>query len=154
MKAPTRTFGSTVLALALLLTAGSAAAPKKGDDLRFTDVARQTAEFIGYYKSIQLSPEQEAVKKEALTALPAPCCSDNTAFTCCCPCNSAKAWWGLSHYLIARKGYNAAQVKTKVAEWFKFINPSGFPGDTCSTGGCGRPFHKAGCGGMGEKVVF
>lgn len=144
----------TLLAVALLVTAGSAAAPNKADDLRFTDVAKQTAEFMGYYKSIQLTPEQEAVKKEALTAIPAPCCKENTAFTCCCPCNGAKAWWGLSHYLIAKKGYDAVQVKTKVEEWFRFINPAGFPGNTCSTGGCGRPFHKAGCGGMGETVVF
>ena len=58
-----------------------------------------------------MTPEQEAIKKTALTKIPAPCCSDNTAYTCCCPCNMAKTWWGLANHLIANEGYGAEQVQ-------------------------------------------
>jgi hypothetical protein len=130
----------------------ASAAPR---ELKFTDVKAQTQEFLGYEKSIRLTPEQEAIKREALTALPAPCCSDNTQYTCCCKCNFARTDWGLSNYLIARQGYDAAETRAKVSEWTRFINPAGYPGDTCyKGGGCARPFAKAGCGGMSEPVVF
>ena len=124
--------------------------------ITFNDVKRQTHEFIEYYDSIQLSAAQEAVKKEALTALPAPCCSDNTAYTCCCPCNMSRTIWGLSHYLITKHNYNANKVREKVSEWIRFINPTGFSGNICYiAGGCGRPFSKNGCGGMNKaRVIF
>lgn len=136
-----------VLAAAGALVLPSLAAEGSGD-LEFTDVKAQSAQFIQYYREIQLTPEQEAVKKEALTALPAPCCSDNTAYTCCCPCNMSLTIWGLSHYLITEKGYGADALKAKVKEWISFINPEGFSGDVCYTGGCNRPFKENGCGGM------
>ena len=143
-----------VLAALAVATLSIAAAPKpKAEDLKFNDVPAQTVEFIGYYKSIQLTSEQEAIKRAALTQLPAPCCSDNTAYTCCCPCNMAKSTWGLAAYLITQKGYDAERLKTKVAEWHKAINPAGFSGNVCATGGCGRSFAKNGCGGMGATVV-
>lgn len=126
-----------------------AAAPKADGELAFTDAAAQSTQFMEWEKSIELTPEQEAVKKEALTALPAPCCSDNTAYTCCCPCNMSRTIWGLSNHLIAERGANAEQVKNKVQEWIAFINPDGFSGDVCYTGGCGRPMSENGCGGMG-----
>ncbi len=123
--------------------------------IEFTDVREQTREFMGYNKSIQLTPEQEAVKKEALSAIPASCCSDNSAYTCCCPCNMAKTWWGLANYLIAERGAGVEEVRATVQEWMEFINPQGFSGDSCYTGGCVRPFHRNGCGGMNEaQVVF
>ena len=126
-----------------------------GSAIEFTDVRRQTREFIGYNKSINLTPEQEAVKREALEGLPAPCCKDKTAYTCCCSCNMAQSWWGLSKYLIAEHGYGADEVREAVKDWFEFINPNGFTGDACYTRGCGRPFHRNGCGGMSEeRVVF
>jgi hypothetical protein len=123
-------------------------------DLEFTDVRAQAREFAGYYQSIQLTPEQEAVKKEALSAIPAPCCSDNSMYTCCCPCNMAKVVWGLSNHLIADKGYDATQVRKTVQEWLAFINPEGFSGDVCYTGRCNLPWAKGGCGGMGAEIVF
>lgn len=140
-------------AAALLLAAGGlalwAVAEGGGDAVTFTDVERQTAELIGYNDSIKLTREQEAVKRQALSALPAPCCSDNTAYTCCCPCNMALSIWGLSHYLIAEHGYDAEAVRAKVQEWIEFINPDGFSGRVCySGGGCFRSFSKGGCGGM------
>lgn len=123
--------------------------------IEFTDVKSHTEDFIGYYKSIQLTPEQELVKRKALSAIRAPCCSDNTAYTCCCPCNMAKSWWGLSHHLIANEGYGAEKVQAAVEAWIDFIGPNGFSGNACYTGGCPRPFHRNGCGGMNEDhIVF
>src|SRR5688572_6551663 len=152
----------TVLFITLLLAALTAitivlapaqAAPK--EDFEFTDVRKHTAAFHEYERTIQLTPEQKAIYREALEGLPAPCCSDNTALTCCCPCNSARAWWGLSKHLVANLGYDAETTRAKVAEWFRFINPSGWSGNTCSTAGCGKPFHESGCGGMkAEQITF
>lgn len=145
----------TLTAVALILAvAGYAAASKTGGDdlIEFTDVPEQSKQFIEWERSIQLTPEQEAVKKEALEAIPAPCCSDNTAYTCCCPCNMSKTTWGLSNWLIAEKGASAEQVRAKAEEWIAAINPDGFSGDVCYTGGCGRPMHQNGCGGMGGPV--
>ncbi len=123
--------------------------------IEFTDVRMHTEEFIGYYNSIELTPEQELVKRQALSRIPASCCSDNSAYTCCCPCNMAKSWWGLSHHLIANEGASADEVKAAVEGWIEFINPKGFSGKACYTGGCVRPFHRNGCGGMNEKqIVF
>ncbi len=145
----TRTLPIALVLAGLLLGLSAAPAPMK-----FTDVRGQSAEFVGYWKSIALTPEQEAVKKAALEALPAPCCSDNTAYTCCCPCNLSKTTWGLANYLIAKRGYDAEQVKTAAAEWIKFVNPTGFSGKGCYTGMCPKPFAQGGCGGMKEPVQF
>lgn len=136
-----------VAAVTFAWTAGADTAASS-DDIVFDDVRQQTAQFIAWEKSISLTPEQEAVKKAALEALPAPCCSDNTAYTCCCPCNMSLAIWGLSNHLIAERGWNAEQVRAKVVAWIEIINPDGFSGNVCYTGGCNRPFAKNGCGGM------
>jgi hypothetical protein len=117
--------------------------------ITFSDVRKQSAEFLEYERTIKLTPAQDAIYREALEGLPAPCCSDNTALTCCCPCNSARVWWGLSKHLVANLGYDAVATRAKVAEWFRTINPSGWSGDTCYTkDGCAKPFHQNGCGGM------
>ena len=129
-----------------------AAAPR---EMAFTDVRSQTVEFMAYNENIRLSSSQQEIFEQALMALPAPCCSDNTALTCCCPCNSARTWWGLSKHLIADLGYDTAEVTAKVAEWFDFVNPKGFSGDVCYTRGCGRSFAHNGCGGMNpDHVIF
>ncbi len=143
------------IAVAAALVVGLVPGLASTEDLEFTDVERQTLEFMEYEKSIVLTPEQEEIKRQALSALPAPCCNDNSALTCCCPCNSARAWWGLTAHLIADRGYDAEQVKEKVAEWFEFINPDGWSGDACYTRGCMKAFANNGCGGMSEEhVVF
>lgn len=123
------------------------------DPVPFTDVKAQTYQFIEWYDTIELTPEQDAIKKAALEPLPAPCCSNNTAYTCCCPCNMSRSLWGLTHYLITEHGYNAEQVQAKVKEWIATINPGGFSGDVCGTGGCNRPFEHNGCGGMRKGEV-
>ena len=143
------------LILSLVLSVTLLAGCPGLEALEFSDVREQTHEFMKYEETIVLTPQQEAIFKQALSAIPAPCCSDNTALTCCCPCNMAKSWWGLSKHLIVNKGYNAEQVQATVEEWFEFINPDGFSGDVCYTGGCFRAFADNGCGGMKqEEVVF
>ena len=145
------------LALATLALSALAAVllPAAPETIRFTDVEKQTRQFMGWYETIKLTPEQDAVKREALEAIPAPCCSNNSAYTCCCPCNMSRAIWGLSAHMIVNNGANAKQVRDKVQEWVKFIAPEGFSGDSCYRGGCGRPFNKNGCGGMKpEALVF
>lgn len=123
------------------------------DDLTFTTVKEQSLQFMDYERSIKLSAAQEAVKKAALDTIPAPCCSDNSAYTCCCPCNLSRTTWGLAAFLITEKGADADTVRTKAQEWIKFVNPTGFSGDVCYTGGCGRPFAKNGCGGMNPNSL-
>lgn len=124
-----------------------------GDPVKFTDAHRQAAEFIAYDRSIDLTREQKKVMDEALTTIPAPCCAKYSIATCCCPCNLAKATWGLSKFLIANQHYDARQVKATVNEWLQFTNPSGYTGDACFTGGCARSFSKNGCGGMDEHHI-
>lgn len=121
---------------------------------QFTNVKVQAQQFLEYNQSITLTDQQEAIRKEALDAIPAPCCKDNPLTTCCCPCNMAKTSWGLSKYLIAKEGYNAAQVKKTVEEWIQFINKDGFSGDVCYKGQCGAPWKQNGCGGMKEPITF
>jgi hypothetical protein len=138
------------------LSAASAASGKAGSDSNKAPAAdfegdrAETERFLAWERSIQLTPEQEAVRVAALSALPAPCCKQFTAATCCCPCNMARATWGLAKHLIAEEGADAERVRTTVAAWHHAINPDGFSGDVCSTGGCNRPFAHNGCGGMGE----
>ena len=121
----------------------------------FTGSLDEIKTFIGFYHSIRLSPEQERLKVEALSAMSAPCCSKYSLATCCCPCNMAKAAWGLAARLITEKGYNAEQIRQAEASWLKQVNPNGFSGDSCFTGGCTRPMRANGCGGMKEEsIVF
>lgn len=122
--------------------------------LTFTDAREQAETYIRYYKEIELTPEQERIKAEALSALPAPCCADNSLLTCCCPCNMAKSAWGLSAYLITERGFDAEQVRRAAAQWLEFANPDGYTGDACYTGGCGRSFDQNGCGGMNENHIL
>lgn len=117
-------------------------------DLEFRDIESQSRQFMRWYEQIRLTPAQEKVKRAALEPIPAPCCNDNSAYTCCCPCNISRTIWGLSQFMIARQNATASQVGAKVREWIKFIGPNGFSGSACYTGGCPRPFHSDGCGGM------
>ena len=138
---------------AVVMIAAASWPAAAAEEIAFKDVKQQTAQFMEWYKTIKLTPQQESVKKAALTALPAPCCSDNTAYTCCCECNVSRTIWGLSHYLIAKQGASATQVTAKVKQWIAFVNPKGFEGKACYSGGCARPFAKDGCGGMNAGHV-
>jgi hypothetical protein len=119
----------------------------------FSGAPEDIRTLIGYHNTIRLSPEQERLKAEALSALPAPCCSRYSLATCCCPCNMAKAAWGLAAWLIAEKGYGAEQVRQAEADWLKRVNPTGFTGDSCFSGGCSRPMRENGCGGMKQDAI-
>lgn len=130
------------------------AASGRSSVLQFTDASRQTKEFIGYYRSIKLTPEQERIKVEALSALPAPCCSKFTLATCCCPCNMSKAVWGMAAWLITEHGQGVEQVRQATVEWLAFINPNGSSGDACEKGRCNRPTAHDGCGGMNEAELL
>jgi hypothetical protein len=142
----------------VLFAAAQVSAASKGaasEKIQFKDVRSQTVEFIGYYKSIKLTKEQEQIKQTTLSSIPAPCCSNFSMATCCCPCNLAKSVWGLSNYLIAKKNYDAQKLRVAVLEWFMFTNKGVYAGDACSQGRCGQPFKYDGCGGMKEEqVVF
>jgi hypothetical protein len=144
--------------IAIFFTIGAQSETEKKDstkELKFYDVKVQTPEFIGYYKSIQLTPEQEKLKTDVLSAIPAPCCTEYSIATCCCPCNLAKSVWGLSNYAIAKLNYDADKLKTAVNEWIQFTHTNGFAGDSCSKGRCGSSFAKDGCGGMKDgEIVF
>lgn len=152
---PTRTFLAVAAALlsgALVVSVTQLAGAEK---IVFNDVKAQTLQFMLWERKIKLTPEQEALKKAALTALPAPCCSDNSAYTCCCTCNLSRTIWGLSNHLIAKQGAGVNQVQETVVRWIKFIKPRGWSGEGCYTGGCSRPFVDDGCGGMkAHAVVF
>lgn len=120
----------------------------------FSGDRAEVERFLAFDRRIQLSPAQEAVRVEALSSLPAPCCSSFSAATCCCKCNLARATWGLAKHLIAERGYGADQVREAVAAWHRTTNPGGFSGAACFNGGCGRALRHDGCGGMvdGELV--
>jgi hypothetical protein len=139
---------------ALVVPVKAEATVANGPDV-FTGSLDEIKAFIGYYHSIRLTPEQERLKVEALSAMKAPCCSQYSLATCCCPCNMAKAAWGLAARLITEKGYHAEQIRQAEASWLKKVNPNGFSGNSCFTGGCSRAMRANGCGGMKEEsIVF
>ena len=77
--------------LVAVIVVSVASLPAAKDEIVFDDVKARTRQFMEWEKTIRLTPEQEAVKKAALTAMPAPCCDDNSAYTCCCSCNVSRA---------------------------------------------------------------
>jgi hypothetical protein len=149
------TVGTFLLLLAVPLAAALAldrAASPGGRSVRFFDAPSQAAEFIGYSRSITLTAAQQKVWENALRSIAAPCCKEFPLATCCCSCNLAKSSWGLSNFLIARRGATVGEVKSAVRGWLAFVNPNGFSGNACNTaGGCARRFAHDGCGGMDER---
>jgi hypothetical protein len=146
-------WGSVVLLLLVPSGLGSASdRSRSGDPAPQAGVAARAAEYIGYARSVRLTPEQKALRDRVLSGIPAPCCDKYSSATCCCPCNLAKTIWGLSNLLIARDSAGPEQVEKAVRAWIAAVNPRGFTGNACdSSGGCARPFSENGCGGMDEK---
>lgn len=141
--------------LAASLALDRAASSGASRSVKFFDAPSQTAEFIGYSRSITLTPSQQKVREKALRAMAAPCCKEFPLATCCCPCNLAKSAWGLANYMIARRCAGAGEVREAVGGWLAFVNPNGFSGDACnSAGGCARRFAQNGCGGMDERNLL
>ncbi|OGY99751.1 MAG: hypothetical protein A2945_02010 [Candidatus Liptonbacteria bacterium RIFCSPLOWO2_01_FULL_52_25] len=87
------------------------------------EASEEAQRFIDINRNVTLTPEQEAVRVAALSQLPAPCCSEFTAATCCCECNLTRAIWGLSKSLIV----NGADVSHKAvfAKVFNDEKPCG-----------------------------
>jgi hypothetical protein len=151
----TRKATTVLVTLLLSATFASTAVSRGASPLRpGRDFQTEAATYIRYYRTIGLTPEQEAIKNAALSKISAPCCSKHTLATCCCPCNMAKAAWGLSAYLITHEGYDAARLERTIRDWLGAINPNGSRGDACYTGGCHRSVHQDGCGGMHEDEVL
>jgi hypothetical protein len=134
---------------ALCLERAAQALPAK---TRLFDAPSQAAEFIGYSRSILLTPPQQKLRDQVLGSMAAPCCKAYSQATCCCPCNLANSVSGLSNYLIVREHISADRLGGTVRDWLGFTNPKGFSGDVCDTaGGCARKFSENGCGGMDER---
>ena len=149
---------TALLSVTASATRGSATSPgpeAEEVDVQFTDVYEQTLQFIEYYETIELTPAQERIKRAALTPLPAACCSNNSAYTCCCVCNLSRTVWGLTAHLITERDFTADQVQAAVKKWIAFVQPpEGFSGDACFKGGCGRSFANNGCGGMHPRNII
>lgn len=153
---PTTVLISLLLASTTLSLSRSAAQETRDVDIEFTDVYEQTVQFIEYYETIELTPEQDKIKRAALIPLPAACCSNNSAYTCCCVCNLSRTVWGLTAHLIVERDFDAEQVQAAVKKWIAFVQPEtpeGFSGDACFKGGCGRSFKNNGCGGMHPRHI-
>ncbi len=148
-----RTLKALLICLLLLTPGLGMPACASDSHLEFTDIEEQSREFLRHNEEIELSDEQMDTFREALTPIPAPCCSDRSALTCCCPCNQRRVWWGLTKHLIADHGLDAEQTRAKVVEWFAFTHPNGNAGNACYSGRCPLPFEKDGCGGMRESHV-
>ena len=129
------------------------AAAAAGDDPVATLLALPMERLIAYDAEIVLTPEQEEIKRAALTPIPAPCCSDRSAYTCCCQCNLGRAWWGLSKVLITEHGQSAAEVQANVERWIRNVRPQGFAGDSCYTGRCSTAARHDGCSGMNPRRI-
>lgn len=160
-------WAATAVALGVLVVAGVIAfgrgtasravaareSVKIGGDIELVDARRQAADFIAYDEAIVLKPDQKKVMDDALSAIPAPCCSEFSLATCCCPCNLARSAWGLSKLLISKHHANVAEVREAATKWVQFINAEGYSGDVCASKGCNRAFEENGCGGMDSRHI-
>jgi hypothetical protein len=136
--------------------------------------------FADWFYEIQLSPEQAARVEEALSPIPAPCCDDNSVFSCCCTrngkiCNLTRSARGLAHWLVSQRGFGVEEVRAAVEEWLRFLKPEYYLAreleargldptqygllaheayESCYQGQCAAPLDAGGCGGMGLEVIL
>lgn len=132
--------------------------------------------FVGWWYSLVPVADADPRYAEALSALVAPCCDDNTAFHCCCEteegqaCNIIRSGKGLAAHLILNLDFTTDQVREGVLQWFRFarwdyyvaaemvargIDPTAYGLTTegsCYRGLCSTPVSQGGCGGMQELV--
>jgi hypothetical protein len=132
-------------------------------------------QFVDWWYTLVPSIEADARYYDALSALVAPCCDDNTAFRCCCEtngqaCNIIRSGKGLAAHLIQDLNFETEQIQTSVYEWFRFARPDYYlaveldargigPEDygltthgSCYRQMCDTPISQGGCGGMGELI--
>lgn len=138
-----------------------------GHRYEFKGTREEAQSFMDKNREITLTPEQEKIRLLALDqkdgegnpVVPAPCCADKTAATCCCECNLARTIWGLSKSLIVT-GADATEVQEAVRAWTKALNPSGYAGvknvdeSACYAGKCNGPLNSDACGGMKENNLI
>jgi len=136
--------------------------------------------FADWFYSIELTPEQAALVQEALGEIPAPCCDDNSVYSCCCTkngkiCNLTRSARGLARWLVAVRGVRGEELKAAVEEWLRFLKPDyhlaraleeqglapadyGFAShesyESCYARQCEAPLDAGGCGGMGLVVLL
>jgi hypothetical protein len=129
-------------------------------------------QFVEWWYTLVPGAESDARYVDALSALVAPCCDDNTALKCCCEtdgkaCNIIRSGKGLAAYLIVEHNYDVDAVQASVLEWFRFARPDYYlaaelearnvnpmPYGLTTEGSCYRqmcnvPISRGGCGGMG-----
>ena len=124
-----------------------------GHKHEFKGTREEAQEFMKANREISLTPAQEHVRLMALDekdstgkpVVPAPCCADKTAATCCCECNLARTIWGLSKSLIV-SGADATEVREAVQDWTRTLNPAGYAGDACYVGRCNNSLKSDACG--------
>ena len=82
--------------------------------------------FVGWWYSLVPSVETDPRYVEALSALVAPCCDDNSAFRCCCEteagqaCNVIRSAKGLAAHFILDLDVGADRARQSVFEWLRF----------------------------------
>lgn len=145
--------------LVILLTLGFACSHAADDDARDSEPSADTVEitkdqlrtYMRYDSEITLDADQQAVRRDVLAKIPAPCCSSYTAETCCCACNLSRALWGFTKHLITEKGLGPSQLDREVRDWLAKLRPTGFSGDACFKGRCGDSIRDGACGGMNPE---
>jgi hypothetical protein len=133
------------------------------------------SQFVEWWYTIVPSVESDVRYVDALTALVAPCCDDNTAFRCCCEtdgqaCNIIRSGKGLAAHLILEHGFDTDVIRNSVLEWFRFArsdyylaaaleereifpDPYGLTTvGSCYRSMCGVPISQGGCGGMKQLI--
>jgi hypothetical protein len=132
-------------------------------------------QFIEWWGSLVPLVEDDPRYYDALSALVAPCCDDNTAFRCCCEkngqsCNIIRSGKGLAAHLIHDLDFETEQIRASVFEWFRFARPDYYLAaeleargvspipygltteGSCYRGLCNTPISQGGCGGMQELI--
>ena len=97
---------------------------------KYTGSREEVLTLMKFYETLELTPDQEAVRLAALQPLPAACCNNFSAATCCCECNLSRSIWGLSKHLIVEHEADAEQVRTAVEAWIQVLKPDGYEGTT------------------------
>jgi hypothetical protein len=72
----------SVLGVALCFVSLTELKSSTASKVNFSDVKEDTKRFIRLNSELKLTPEQERRYKNALSQIPAPCCSDYKALTC------------------------------------------------------------------------
>ena len=156
--------------------------PQEGSPTSYgIPLAWENAQFFAdWFYTVELTPEQATVVKQVLSEIPAPCCDDNSVYSCCCTkngkiCNLTRSARGLAHWLVAARGFEGEDLKAAVEEWLRFLKPEYYlaraleeqglnPADyglaahetyeSCYARQCEAPLDAGGCGGMGLVVLL